>query len=333
MKARKMHAMAIAALAVAVCAGPARAAKPVSVNLLTGPFGTGSYVLGSALEQISKDTKAPVRVNATETPGLVFNARKMEGDKALRRNSMFAFTSGIDYLAVNGMKPFTKKYPHAKLIANYNLGSVWLASLNPAIKSAADLSGKTIALGRPPQILWTIEPDFIIKYGWGMQDKMKIERLGTKEAAQALLNGNVDAAIVGGYADPVNGKFAPSPQTVTLLGSGKRLYYVPWGKEAVAKTIAKGVSIHPLTIPANSVEGLAQPMGSFADAIAWVVYPGFDENLSYEVTKMIIANVQKFRDYHALGKLMSAQSLVYGWDPKDIDPGALRAYREAGILK
>ena len=333
MKATKRCAIAVATIAAALFPISSRAAEPATVNLLTGPFATGSYVLGSALEQIAKDAKAPVRINATETPGLVYNARKVEGDEALRRNTMFAFTLGIDYLATNGIKPFPKTFPHAKLIANYNLGSVWLATFHPDLKSPADLAGKTIALGRPPQILWTIEPDLIIKEGWGMQDKINVERLGTKEAAQALLDGNVDAAIVGGYADPVNGGFAPSPQTVTLLGSGKRLYYIPWGKDAVAKTIAKGVSIEPLTVPAGAVAGLDQPMASFADAVAWVVYPGFDEKLSYEITKMIIANVQKFRDYHALGKLMSARSLVYGWDVKDIDPGALRAYREAGILK
>jgi len=25
--------------------------------------------------------------------------------------------------------------------------------------------------------------------------------------------------------------------------------------------------------------------------------------------------------------------MAYGWDPKDIHPGALRAYQEAGLLK
>jgi hypothetical protein len=325
--------MAAAGLLAAFFPVAARAAEPITVNLLTGPFSTGSYVLGSALEQISKDTSSPVRLNATETPGLVYNARKVEGDEGMRRNTMFSFTTGIDYLAANGIKPFTKKYPRARLIANYNLGSVWLATFDPKLKSPPDLAGKTIALGRPPQILWTIEPDLLIKEGWGMQDKIKIVRLGTKEAAQALIDGNVDAAIVGGYADPINNAFAPSPQTVTLLGSGKPLYYIPWGKEAVARTIAKGVSIQPLMVPAGAVPGLEQPLASFFDAVAWVVYPGFDENLSYQITKMIIANVDKFREYHALGKLMSAKSLVYGWDPKDIDPGALRAYREAGLLQ
>ncbi|MBK5105831.1 MAG: TAXI family TRAP transporter solute-binding subunit [Burkholderiales bacterium] len=333
MKQRPILAVVAAVILAAGTSAPAFAADPDNVNLITGPFGTGSYVLGNALEQISKETSSTVRVNSTETPGLVFNAKKLDTDPALKKNTIMAFTTGIDYLAVNGIKPFTKKYPGAQLIANYNLGSVWLATFDPKIKSGQDLVGKKIALGRAPQILWTIEPDFIIRYGWGLQDKINIERLGTKEAAQALLDGNVDAAIVGGYVDPISGTFAPSPQTVTLLGSGKRLYYIPWGQEAVAKTIAKGVAIKPLTLPAGALAGMDAPLPTFVDAIAWVAYPELDQNIAYEVTKMIISNVTKFRDYHALGKLMNAKSILYGWDPKDIAPGALKAYREAGLIK
>ncbi len=48
---------------------------------------------------------------------------------------------------------------------------------------------------------------------------------------------------------------------------------------------------------------------------------------------MIIKNVNGFKEYHALGKLMSKKSLVYGWESKDIHPGALKAYKEAGIIK
>lgn len=333
MKQRPILAVVAAVILAAGTSASAFAAGPDNVNLITGPFGTGSYVLGNALEQISKETSSTVRVNSTETPGLVFNAKKLDTDPALKKNTIMAFTTGIDYLAVNGIKPFKKKYPGAQLIANYNLGSVWLATFDPKIKSGQDLVGKKIALGRAPQILWTIEPDFIIRHGWGLQDKIQIERLGTKEAAQALLDGNVDAAIVGGYADPISGTFAPSPQTVTLLGAGKRLYYIPWGQEAVAKTIAKGVAIKPLTLPAGALAGMDAPLPTFVDAIAWVAYPQLDQNLAYEVTKMIISNVTKFRDYHALGKLMNAKSILYGWDPKDIAPGALKAYREAGLIK
>lgn len=333
MKLKPIFSMLAALLLSAGTLVPAFAAGPDNVNLITGPFGTGSYVLGSALEQISKQTSSGVLVNSTETPGLVFNAKKLDTDSAIKTNTIMAFTPGIDYLAVNGIKPFDKKYPSAQLIANYNLGSVWLATFDPKIKTAQDLIGKKIALGRGPQILWTIEPELIIRHGWGLQDKIKIERLGTKEASQALLDGKVDAAIVGGYIDPISGTFAPSPQTVTLLGSGRPMYYIPWGSEAVAKTIAQGVSIKPFTLPVGALAGMDTPLPSFVDPIAWMAYPEFDQTLAYEVTKMIISNVTKFGDFHALGKLMNAKALVYGWDPKDIAPGALKAYKEAGLIK
>jgi len=303
------------------------------VSLITGPFGTGSYVLGNAVEQLSKKHSSSLQISSSETPGLVYNARKMNKEPEIKKSTFMAFTTGIDYLATTGNKPFKKKLPATKLIANYNLGSVWLATFDPDIKSGQDLIGKRVALGRPPQILWTIEPMHIIKNGWGLKDKIKIERLGTKQAARALLDGNVDAAIIGGYADPVTGTFKPSPQTVELLASGKPLYHIPWGKDAVQKVIDKGISMSHISVPAGSVAGLDNDLEGFFDAIAWVAYPEFDDRLAYQVTKLIIEHVGEFQEYHALGKLMSPESLAHGWNAKDIHPGALKAYREAGLVK
>ncbi|MES0809220.1 TAXI family TRAP transporter solute-binding subunit [Roseibium sp. SCPC15] len=310
-----------------------QATDKTQISLITGPFGTGSYVLGNAVEQIVAKHSDKVQVTSSETPGLVYNAKQLNRDPDMKKNTFMAFTTGINYLATSGQKPFDNKLPDVKLIGNYLLGSVWLATFDPGIKSAADLEGKTIALGRPPQILWTIEPMHIIRDGWQMEDKITIERLGTKDAAQALLNGSVDAAIVGGYADPLTGEFKPSPQTVELLAAGKKLYHIPWGKDAVQAVIDKGIAMNHLSVPAGSVEGVDSDLDGFFDAIAWVSYPELDDDAAYEVTRTLIDNVGQFGDYHALGKLMSAKSLAYGWDPENIHPGALRAYREAGIIE
>lgn len=314
-------------------AATAASAQQKSVDLISGPFGTGSYVLASALEQIVKAKNAELLLNATETPGLVFNANKLDKEPAAKKNTMMAFTAGINYLAVNGEPPFKSKLPSALLIANYNLGVVWLATFNPDIRTPQDLTGKRIALGRPPQILWTIEPRLIIRHGWGIEKKINIETLGTKEAADALLNGHVDAAIIGGYVDPDSGKFLPSPQTVELLASGRTLYHIPWGEKAVADTIATGVPIAPITVKPGSIEGLKAPVPAFFDAVAWMAYPEMDEELAYAVTKTIIDNVGAFAEYHSLGKLMSPKALTAGWSADRIHPGALRAYREAGLVK
>ncbi|BEQ16019.1 TAXI family TRAP transporter solute-binding subunit [Desulfoferula mesophila] len=304
-----------------------------NLSLITAPFGTGSYVLGSALEQITKKYSKNLQITSSESPGLVFNCRKLNKEPELKKSMFMSFTVGINWLATEGKKPFKKKYPSALLLANYNLISCWLVTLDPKIKTHQDLVGKKIALGRAPQISWTIEPEMIIRYGWGLADKIDIQKVGTKPAVRALLDGLVDAAIIGGYADPVSGTMSPSPQTVELLASGKTLYHIPWGKEAVQKVIDRGLPIAHYTIAPKAVAGLNQPMDSFCDMVSWQAYPELPEKAAYETVKLIIDHVGDFKDYHALGKLMSRKSLAYGWDPKRIHPGALKAYREAGIIK
>lgn len=328
---RKLMSVAVAAMCLIGWSFPS-AAEPTSVNLITAPFGTGSYVLGNALEQISKKADAGIVVTSSETPGLAFNAKKLTGDAALRKNTAMSFTTGINYLATEGKPPFSEKLPGAMLIANYNLITVWLATFDESIRTPEDLIGKRIALGRPPQISWTIEPRLIIQHGWKLEDKISIETLGTKEAAQALLNGSVDAAVIGGYANPETGEFQPSPQTVELLAAGRKLYHVPWGADAIADTVAAGVPIIPTELKAGAIEGLTGPMPTFYDAVAWAAYPDFDEEAAYQLTKLIIENVGSFSEYHALGKLMTKGTLAFGWPRDRIHPGALRAYIEAGLL-
>jgi uncharacterized protein len=308
-------------------------AQPIAVDLISGPFGTGSYVLSNALEQFSQKPDSDVTINSSETPGLVYNARFLNSDDEARKRTIMAFTSGINYLAHRGEAPFPEALESALVIANYNLGAVWLASFDETLREPADLEGRRVALGTPPQILWTIEPTLVIRHGWDMEGAITLETLGTSEAAQALLNGSVDAAIIGGYANPETGEFLPSPQTVELQSAGRRLYHIPWGEEAVAATIEVGIPLIHASIPAGAVEGLDEPLSSFYDAIHWAAYADFDEEAAYRVTKLIIENVDSFSEYHALGRLMSPSALVHGWKSEDFHPGALRAYREAGLIE
>lgn len=324
-------AVAISVLATTINGG---AVAQERVDLIAGPFGTGSYVLSNALEQITSSMDLGVKVTASETPGLVYNARKLTSDDEMRTRTIMSFTSSINYLATAGQGPFTEALPSAMLIANYNLGTVWLASFDENLKTPQDLIGKRIALGTPPQILWTIDPLTVIRDGWGLEGDIRIETLGTKEAAQALMNGTVDAAIIGGYANPETGEFLPSPQTVELMASGRTLHHIPWGAENIASAVEKsGLPLIPANIPAGSVDGLGSDMASFYDAVMWAAYPDFNEEAAYLVTKVIIENVEKFSEYHALGRLMSPSALVYGWTEDQIHPGALRAYREAGLIE
>ena len=331
--------VSIAAAAVAICAygvAPASAASraPVTVSLIAAPFGTGTYVISNALEQISN--KHPwLRIVSSESPGFVFNYRKLASEPALQKTTIIGSGPVVAALAARGEKPFDKKYPgKIKAIANYNLVAVWLATLDQRVKSVPDLAGKKIALGQTPQINWAVEPRAVINIGYGIPaDKINIQYVGPAGAVRALLDGTVVAGVVGGYLDPERSQVQLSPQTMEFISSGRQIRHLGWSAEAVKKTAAQGIPIVPFTIPANSFAGQSSPLPVFVDNVAWVVSENFPEDLAYEVTKLIIDNVERFAEYTAIGKLMTRSALPFGWDRKNIHPGALRAYKEAGILK
>lgn len=327
--------IAAACSVVAIGITSARAADhaPVTINLISAPFGTGSYVLSNALEQISK-THPWLKIVSAESPGFVYNMKKLASQPDLGKSLIIGSGPVVATLASRGEKPFDKKYPPIKLLANYTLVAIWMATLNPEIKTISDLSGKKIALGRAPQINWAVEPRSVINYGYGIaSNKINIQYAGPKGAVAALKDGTVDAAVVGGYLDPKKSHIALSPQTIEFVASGRNIRYLGWTPEAVKKTVAKGIPIVPYTLPAKSFEGLNASLPVFVDSVAWVASPKLPDEIAYEIAKLIIKNVNKFGEYSAVGKLMSPQALVFGWDEKDIHPGALRAYKEAGILK
>lgn len=323
------------ALAVTGGKGAFAATHPeTTVSLLSAPFGTASYVLCNALEQISKKHHPWLRISASESPGFVFNLKKLDAEPELRKTTIIGAGPAVSRLAADGAKPFTKKLPPVKLIGNFTIVVVWLTSTNDKITKAADVPGKRIAMGKAAQINWAVLPRAVLEHGWGIPlNKVTLQYLGPKPAVDALLDGRADLAIAGAYCDPSTDRLALSPATSELIASNRPLHHLSWGKDAVVKTEPKGFEISPYTIAAKAIDGKNAALESFIDSAAWNVSPEFPEELAYETTKLIIAHIKDFGEVHAIGKLMSLKGLVYGAKPENIHPGALKAYREAGIIK
>ncbi len=321
-------------LSALVCAH-AQAAEKVRISLLSTPFGTGTYVLGSALESIINKGDYPITVSHTETPGQAFIVNKLNTDPAARKNTVGTASKGINWLAEQGRKPFPARRDPLLLIGSYSYTATWLATADDSIQSIADLRGKRIAMGRIPQVIWGYEPDAILRCGYGedFYKSLSIQFVGTSEAATALLNGQVDAAAIGGYMDPVTGRFSPAPQTVEVAASGRRLRHLDWTEEAVRKTSEKDIHLIPFRIPAESVPGQSNALWTGADTHGLFAHADFPEEHAYILARAMIENCRLFADYHALGSLMSPEGLIKGWSPREIHPGALRAYREAGLIQ
>lgn len=301
-------------------------------NLLSAPFGTGSYVMGGALEQIINSNNDTIQVNHSESPGFAFNHNTLDRDPDKRATMIIGSGRGVNAAARQGKTPFDKVTTEVMLLANYNLGGQWLATLDSDIDSVDDLRGKSVGLGRRPQINWTVQPETLLREGWDLGDDISIQYLGVNEALSALLDGHVDAAVVGGYFDPISETMQLAPATQEFLASGRDIHFIGWGHEAVEKVDSSGTPLITMMVPPGDLPGQDEPLEAYADTVSWMAHADFPEEAAYELTKLIIENVDSFADAHSLGKLMSPESLAFGWDQNEIHPGALRAYQEAGIL-
>lgn len=329
MKSRVMAVLTGVVLSLLGVTGTAAAEE---FSLLSAPFGTGSYVMGSVLEQVVNKNHPSIKVNHSESPGFVYNHKKLDADPELQKTMFIGSGRGVNSAAAKGQAPFEKETTRVLLLANYNVGGYWLATVDPDIKSISDLKGKTVGLGRRPQINWTIQAEALLRVGHGLGDSVQIEYLGAKASSAALLDGRVDAAIVGAYFDPTSGKMQLSPATLEFLASGRDIRLLDWGHEAVKKVIASGMPLQTITVPAGTIEGQTEPLEIYGDTISWMAHKEFPEQAAYEITKLIINNLDAFAKAHSLGKLMSPTALTFGWGLDEIHPGALRAYQEAGLI-
>ena len=163
---RFLTCLCLIVTSLALCSGLAGAAEKVRINLLSTPFGTGSYVLGTALENIVNKGDYPILISHAETPGQAFNVNKLNADPAARKNTVGTASKGINWLAAQGKKPFPAKRTPLLLIGSYTYTATWLVTADESIKSISDLRGKRIAMGRIPQAIWGYEPDALLRCGY-----------------------------------------------------------------------------------------------------------------------------------------------------------------------
>ena len=192
-----------------------------------------------------------------------------------------------------------------------------------------------MALGNKTQIGWGITANWYLDIGWGMKDKIDYQWVGNSSALRAAFDGMVSALPIGGYMNPITHEMILSPHTQELLASGKKVYHLSVGKEAIDKMIEskKGFPSPLVTVPPGAVKGWDQEITTGVGSVVWAASLKMPEKLAYETVKLIIENCDKFKTYHALGKLMTPEALCYGLTEKELHPGAYRAYKEAGLLK
>ncbi len=307
--------------------------EQVTFNLLSMKFGGSGYVACFALSELINKHSPWLRAKFMETAGAIANLKAFSEDPKKRKDSLAYGTWASVYLAVNAVPPFFKtSYSGARAVSLAQSICHTYVTTNPKIKTPMDFVGKRIGLPTKGSA-GVMEPEMLLKYGWGIIDKVKIHYLGWTESIQALRDGMVDVAICNPIYIGVD-KVAPSPALDELKTLRIAYHFIPIPKEDVIRAREKsGYPLYPAVLPPG---GLApeqkEPFPHVKITNGWFVDIEFNEDVAYEICRIIYEHYKEFWPYH-----VSLKGLYPEYMPRlasteaEYHPGAIKFYKEKGL--
>ena len=181
-----------------------------NLRFVTGGESGTYYAFGSVIAQHATNNAG---VNVV---GLVGNGSQGNVQELVDGTADFAFCqSDVMAYAYNGTNLFESKVEGFSTVAALYMEQVQIVTTNPAIKTVADLAGKSVSIGAPGS-------------GGLTENDIKPTYQSFGDSADALKNGQIDAAFI----------VAGAPTTaVTDLATTKDTYLVSLDSEHIAKLL------------------------------------------------------------------------------------------------
>ena len=315
----------MAATSLTSCLAPIKFAMRARATIATASPGAVYHPVGNAICRIVNiaDAEDPAkRCRAIESDGAVANVEKVRSGEAT-----FGLTqSDLAYGAFRGEGPFAATGPDRELrtvIALHRESFTVIARADSAIHNFEDLRGKRVGIGKSGAG-YTFTRDVVLGfYGWMISDFDRALELGPAEQNETLCENRVDAIIFE----------AVHPDGLTQEATsecGARLVRV------AGPPIDRLLAAHPYyiasVIPGGMYDGNPADTPTFGTQTVLVTSARQPDNLAYAVAKAVLEDFAEFRRLHPALRMLKRQDMVPSEAVMPIHPGALRYYREAGLL-
>ena len=317
MKMKKMLSIVLVialALSLAACGGSGSASK---MTMGTGGTSGTYYAFGGVLGQYIKNN-AGIDVIVVSTDGSKANIESIAaGDYQLG-------TVQYDVMAYawEGTRSFesTGKVDSFRVVAGLYAEAVQLITMDPEIKSVADLKGKAVSIGAPGSGTYFNAMDVLSAAGLAETD-IKPQYQSFADSTDALKDGKIDAAfIVAG---------APTA-AITELCTTNSASLVPIDGDIAAKLMAECPFYTSYTIPAGTYNGQAEDVTTVTVKATLIVAASASEDDVYNLTKAIFDNVDAIAAENGKGKELSVENATSGM-AAPFHAGAAKYFAEKGV--
>lgn len=314
---------ALVALAVlAASARPSAAQDITYLSLGTGAVNGVYYPVGRAICRLFNRT-APspaARCGVESTPGAVYNITKMrEGELEF---AMVQSDTAFDAFAGRG--PFAgRPQPSLRSVASLHPELITIvARAGARIESLDDLRRKRLntgVLGSGSRTTWSAVEETA---GWAAAERPVLSELKPDVALTALCKDQLDAVLLlVGHPSAVVRKSLDACDTQIVPVSGT----------AIDRLAAASPHFQTGLIPATAY-GLPADLKSFGVRAVLVTSAGMSDDIVYAMTRSILQNLDDLRRSHPALAGLTPQQMMREAIVAPLHPGALRAYREAGLM-
>jgi hypothetical protein len=310
--------MGVAVAAVAVLAAPATRAQAF-INVLTGGTSGVYYPLGVAIGKIYSDQIPNVKTQVQATKASVENLNMLQQG---RGEIAFALGDALK-AAWEGDEDAGFK---SKLKRLRTIGAIYpnyiqiVATSDSGIRTLADLRGKSLSVGAPKSGTELNTRAILAAAGLSYKDLGKVEYLPFAESIDLMKNRQLDATLQSAGLGVASLKDLSNSVDITLVS-------VP--KEVVDRM---GPPFVPETIPANTYPGQDKDVPTAAIINYLVTSSAVSDDLAYQMTRLIFESLPELANAHAAGKEIKLATAAAG-GPVPLHPGAVRYYREKGLIK
>jgi uncharacterized protein len=196
-----------------------------------------------------------------------------------------------------------------------------VAKQGSGIEKIADLKGKRVSVGAPNSGTEVIADRILEEAGIDPKTGIKREGLGVDESVQAMKDGSIDVFFWSGGL-PTG--------AVTDLTTSEKITLLDTTEFTEALKQKYGDVYKNSTIPSGTYEGVAEDVPSIAVPNYLVVNEKMDEQLAFDLTKLLFDHKQDLVAVHPEAKNLDPQKAKEVIAPIELHPGAQRYFDEQG---
>ncbi len=291
--------------------------KTSTMTMGTGGTAGTYYGYGGILGSQIK-ASAGITVNVVSTDGSKANILGIDAGNY----QLGTVQSDVMAYAWEGSRSFESEgaLDSFRVVGGLYAEAVQLVTMNPEIKTVADLAGKKVSIGAAGSGVYFNAIDVLKAAGLSESDIIP-QYQSFADSADALKDGKIDAAFI--VAGP------PTP-AITELFTTNTAYLIPIDGE-VANKLMKDCPYYTIhSIPANTYAGQTEEVKTVTVKATLIVSASASEDDVYKLTKAIYENIDAITEAHAKGSELSIENATSGMTVP-FHAGAAKYFAEKGV--